>query len=512
MKHTRSAAALAFVLLMTGCAAGAPGEVTDEIDTDAALRVGVTTIPVNLDPDQARTYAGAAFYLDPVYDRLLKTNAQGELEPMLATSWEFIDDGATLRLELRDDVTFSDDTPFNAEVAKANLDRSLSEVAGVPIRTTLNSVASVEVADEFTLDIHVKPGAGADVPMMLADPGGYMISGAALANPDLDQMPVGSGPYVVTEFVPNVAASYERRDVEYWGGEDQANFATIRVEGVVDPRTLLDSMVSGQYDLILVDKDERTDRLADQGYVVLNPTIGYLGVMFNKNRVPEFEDARVRQAFSYAIDRKAISEVTLGGACFPTQQMIAPGDIGHVPALDDEYPFDPDRARELFEEAGIESLDLTALYIASSPTAEVAEAVQAMLGDVGVSVTLKATTAPTQTADWLENTADMRMSSQTSMADKGRLLLRSTNDPILLGLQSDVVSKASKGLIDSSLPEDERRDIVMATNTAMVDDVFNIVICHRTGAAVGATNLVGLDEVGSLVRAGFDYRPLGLTK
>lgn len=515
MKHMRSAAAaaLAAALVLTGCAAGGgPTEPVGEIDREATLRVGVTVVPVNLDPAQARTYSGAAYYLDPLYDRLLQLSADGELQPMLATSWEFIEDGTVLRLELRDDVTFSDDSPFNAEVAKANLDRSLSDVAGVPVRTTLNSVASVEVVDEYTLDILLKPGTGADVPMMLADPGGYMISGEALENPDLDQVPVGSGPYELVEFVPNVSVTVQRRDVDYWGGEDQANFASIKIDGVAEPRTLVDSMSAGQYDLILVDQSPRTDQMAASGYTVVNPVIGYLGLMFNQNLVPEFQDPRVRQAFSYAIDREAISTVTLEGSCYPSPQMIAPGDPGHLPELDDEYGFDPERAQELFEEAGIDTLDLTALYIAASPTAEVAEAVQAMLADVGVTVTLQATTLPTQTADWLENKAEMRMSSQTSLADQGRLLLRGTADPILLGLSSDAVTEASVGLIDASLPEEERLGIIEATNVAMVEDAFNIIICHRTGAAIGAENLVGLDEVGSLLRAGLDYRPLGLTE
>lgn len=515
MRQLRSTAAVAAaVLLMVGCATGEAdddGSQAGEINRDAVLRVGVHTPQDNLDPDRARTYSGASFYLDPIYDRLLQVSPDGEIIPMLATSWEFIDDGAALRLELRDDVTFSDGSPFNAEVAKANLERSMSDAAHLAVQTMLNSVESVTVVDEFTIDIAVKPGTGADLPAMLADPAGYMISGEALDNPDLDQNPVGSGPYELVEYVPNVSVTVERRDEEHWSGAESANFASITIEGVTDPRTLLDSMIAGQYDLVLIQqRNERTDQLGEEGYVVLHPVIGYFGLMFNQNLVPEFNDPRLRQAFSYAIDRQSLADVTLGGSCHPTQQLIAPGDMGHIPALDEEYPHDPERSRELFDELGIDSMDLSALYIADSPSAEVAEAVQAMLADVGVNVTLQATTGPTQTSDWLEGNVEIRMSSQTSMADKGRLLLRSTHDPILMDLQSEPVMAASEGLIDASLPPEERLSIIEATNTAMVEEAYNLIFCHRTAAAVGVPNLVGLDEVGSLTRAGFDYRPLGL--
>lgn len=516
MRHKIVLSVVAVALILAGCAGSAGGEPArqaGEIDREAELRVGVFTTTANLDPDQARSYGEAALYMSSIYDRLLQTSPSGEIKPMLATSWEFLDNGSRLRLELRDDVTFADGSAFNAEVAKANLDRSLSSEAHLAVQTMLSSVESVSVAADYAIDIHIKPGTGADLLAMLADPPGFMISGEALGNSDLDQNPVGSGPYELVEFIPDVSVTVERRDVEYWGGADQANFARITVEGVTDPRTLLDAAISGQYDLVMIQqRNARTDELADQGYVVLNPATGIFGMMFNQNLVPEFGDARVRQAFSYAIDRQALAEVTLGGGCYPSPQLLAPGDPGHVPALDDAFAHDPVRARELLEEAGIDSLDINALYIANSPNAEVAEAVQAMLAEVGVNVTLNATTGPTQTADWLENTVELRMSSQTPMADKGRLLLRATDDPILLDLESQRVVEASEGLIDAALSPEERLEVITATNTAMVEDAFNLIFCHRNAAVIGVPNLTGLEEVGSLARGGLDYRPLGLTR
>src|SRR5690606_13967867 len=119
--------------------------------------------------------------------------------------------------------------------------------ASRPVRTSISSIQSVEVVDEFTIDIMTVPGAGADLPAMLADIAVYMISGEALDNPDLDQKPVSSGPYVLTEYVPSISTVVERRDIEYWGGPDEANFAKIIVESVADQRTMLDAMVSGKY-------------------------------------------------------------------------------------------------------------------------------------------------------------------------------------------------------------------------------------------------------------------------
>src|SRR5690606_1489082 len=122
-------------------------------------------------------------------------------------------------LELRDDVTFSDGTPFNAEAVKANLERYKTKAVPA-VQSLLKSLDSVEVTGEYSVSLKLKDGGGAELPYALTTSPGYMISPAALNNLDLDVKPVGSGPYEVESFKAGNSITYVKRKGEYWGGKD----------------------------------------------------------------------------------------------------------------------------------------------------------------------------------------------------------------------------------------------------------------------------------------------------
>src|SRR5205823_10966921 len=110
--------------------------------------------PTVLDPDMHRE-TPSSNVIRHIYDALLERDAEGALVPGLAESWQYVDD-VTLELKLRSGVTFSNGEPFNAEVAKYNLDRVTGKLEGA--KKTLNaanyaSIAEVRAVDETTLRI-----------------------------------------------------------------------------------------------------------------------------------------------------------------------------------------------------------------------------------------------------------------------------------------------------------------------------------------------------------------------
>ena len=119
-------------------------------------------------------------YLWPIYDGLLRLSPTLEVEPMLATEWEFTPDGLGLDLTLRDDVTFHDGTPFDAEAVKVNIERTLAATES-PVRGFLANVSGVTVngPDDVTINLTAPDAA---LPTVLAHRPGLMISPTALAN------------------------------------------------------------------------------------------------------------------------------------------------------------------------------------------------------------------------------------------------------------------------------------------------------------------------------------------
>lgn len=102
----------------------------------------------------SRNEDGYIYYM--VFDTLISFDEAGNLAPKLATSWETSEDGLIFTLKLRDDVTFHDGTPFNAEAVKANLDWAIAEDTGHVYKTSeLGNIVSIDVVDEFTVNVNL---------------------------------------------------------------------------------------------------------------------------------------------------------------------------------------------------------------------------------------------------------------------------------------------------------------------------------------------------------------------
>src|SRR5690606_23831529 len=109
------------------------------------FRIGLQEDPDVLDPHKARTFVGRIVFTS-LCDKLIDVNASLEFVPQLATEWSWGNENKTLTFKLRDDVVFHDGTKFNAEAAKANLDRARTEPDSLR-KSELASVDSVEVVE-----------------------------------------------------------------------------------------------------------------------------------------------------------------------------------------------------------------------------------------------------------------------------------------------------------------------------------------------------------------------------
>lgn len=382
------AATLCGLVSATLPACSKPGDETQPsaVAADRTVRFGTATPLVTFDPHLADTGAPFETYLVLVYDGLTRLNTADFSKPYpgLATAWTWLDP-TTVEFQLRRDVRFIDGERFDAHAAKANIERML-RLEG-PRINTVTSMHTAEAVDDFTFRLHLHfPD-----PTLLYNLGmspGMMVSPAAFDNPDLDLDPVGTGPWKydrahsaigeVHRFGPNA---------EYYDAAFR-DAPRLAIRPLVNNRARLNALISGQIDLAEVGPAETAPAQAG-GFAISADSSGWLGLTILDRAgelVPELGDPRVRQALGFAVDRQAIADTVFLGYAQPALQPMAPG-LGHHPALESFFSHDPDRARALLAEAGVDGFSFSVPVLPQNTA--LYEAVQAYLRQVNVEMRIK---------------------------------------------------------------------------------------------------------------------------
>jgi len=393
-KRVLGAAAVAFLATSaTACVSDAEPSSSPSgsvaVDPDATVRVAWAGPPTNLDPHRQVSPADMP-YTSLIYDRLTRMSPDGNrVTPMLAESWTFSPDGKRLELKLRTDVTFHDGTKFTSAVVKANLERGKT-VQGTTVAPDLASVSSIETPDEATAVLNLS-GGGAALPVAFATNVGEMVSPKALTDGrDLKLAPgdAGSGAYKITQLRPNEGATFERSE-DYWD-DSVPRARTIEVT-VSAAAAGINGLRAGQFDLVQVtigpDTQPTLDGAKGGGYeVYVKDVRGSHTLMLNSAK-PPLDNLKLRQAIQFAIDREAIGNQLYQGQCTPSFQPFGAGSPAHNPAVDADYAFDVDKARQLLAESGLSN---PTFEIEFGPAHQVtAEAVQAQLTAAGINAQLK---------------------------------------------------------------------------------------------------------------------------
>lgn len=394
-----------------------------DVDPNGTLVMGFTAGATSLDPHLGR--AGDMTFWGLVFDRLTEiSNEDLSVEPMLATEWSFSEDGSTFDMSLREDVIFQDGTPFNADAVVASIDRAKT-IEGSTVANSLAPVDRVEAVDEYTARFHLG-GPIANLPAVLASPAGAMISPAAIeAGADLSTDPgdAGSGGYVVAAHTPLETTTF-RRAPNVWNPLS-GRLAELRIDYAPASEARLNGLQSGEFDLIaatgtdavfgleLMEEDEF------EGEPVMINTIH--GVMLNPTR-GVLADQRVRQAINYAIDREAIAEGLFDGNCEQRFQVFPEGTAWHLPGVDDQYPYDPDRARELIAETGLSDVTFELRAPVGPSYQPLAQVMQAQLAEVGITANVTTGELSTSAVDFPTGKLDALSLVVLGQSDPGIVL------------------------------------------------------------------------------------------
>lgn len=350
------------------------------------LTIAASVDADSFDPAQAHQGHYVQYY-QPVYDSLLRRKPDGTIVPMLATEWSYNDDRTELTLQLRKGVKFTDGTPVDAEAVKFNLDRFRN--GNGPDASLLSLISAVETKGKYTVVIKLKaPDPG--LLNKLAYQCSYIASPKAIKNGNIATDPVGSGPYMFEASASKPGAQYTFvKNPDYWNPSLQ-KFDKIVIKPLNSASARLNALLSGQVDAAIL-ASKQAERAKAAGMTAHFYHVNWRGLfLFDRTgeHVPALGNVKVRRAINYAINKKAILTQVRAGLGEVTSQILPPDVPGYVPELDHAYPYNPDKARQLLEQAGYgQGFNLTIPTVQGFMDPALTAAIGQNLKEVGINVT-----------------------------------------------------------------------------------------------------------------------------
>lgn len=355
------------VAIMVGCApVQAPATTATESTITESSTTGtqaegvisqkelILAAPRDLAPGKADPYFTSG--LLHVWESLVTVDENWMPAPQLAESWEVSEDGLSWIFTLRQDVVFSDGTPFNADVVIANVERNLlnspksSPFYSFDATTAYGDFSHVEKVDEYTVRfVHNTPQP--TFPAQIATYFSAMFSPASFdENGDFIEFPIASGPFMVTEHEPEQYVILQPNPL-YRG--DSARSAQVRIRVIPDGNTRASALRAGEIhgviDLSAIQPALAESLVASGDFeesTTLNTIMHYI---FVNGTVEPWSDVRLRQALSMAIDREFIVDAIWQNYAIPGDSIISPiANYWHDPAI--ELPYAPEEAIALAQE------------------------------------------------------------------------------------------------------------------------------------------------------------------
>lgn len=332
---------------------------------ESRLNVAISSNLNTLDPNIVRI--GEEYvYNGLVFNGLVRLNADGQLEPDLATAWEVSDDLKTWTFELRQGVKFHSGKDFEAADVVATVDHIMDKATGSTARTNLSMVGDIKAVDKYTVEFTLtQPYAGfadlfAEHQMRIA-PADKI--GKMGAEPD------GTGPFKLESYTPGDRLILIKNPDYFRKGLPYLDKVVLRI--IPEMAAQIVALRSGDIDLAWNIPPEAVSLLKPETGINIDsiPTGAWDGVIMN-NQVKPFDDVRVRQAVAAAIDKRAMVDAVLFGQGTTTLTPI-PASSPYFYKDMKVGAADPEKAKKLLAEAGYANgFDITMYLPIGRPTRE----------------------------------------------------------------------------------------------------------------------------------------------
>jgi peptide/nickel transport system substrate-binding protein len=409
------AAALGLALAVTGCQAVQTAETSDETRDDVSTAsIGDKTIveggdlvmALSAEPDRLDPTTSSSLYtryvMETMCQKLYDIDSDGQIVPMLATELPTVsDDELTVSFPVRTDAVFADGTPLDADAVVTTLQRGLDKEDSSR-RSELGPITGITAVGDDTVEIdYSEPFA--PLTAALADRAGMIMSPTALEaqGDDFGDAPVCVGPFKFADRVPQTSITVERDPLYY--DADDVHFDSITYRIITDASIRAANLQSGDVQVADSMSTQDVESLkSDDALTVLEVgSLGYQGLTVNIGNqegvgtdpvqidTPLASDATVRQALSMSIDRESLVSSIFGGLYDPACSPISPESPFATDASDACPEYDPEAARQMLEDAGVETPYAIDMQVTNNPdTVRFAQALQAQVAEGGFELTI----------------------------------------------------------------------------------------------------------------------------
>lgn len=381
----------------------------DEVQTGGTLVVAGDSEPANLNP--AIVASNGVFYVSSkVIEPLAEMDYETGLRPLLATDWSGSEDGLTFTVHTREGVNWSDGEPFtSADVAFSAME--VWKPQGNLGRVFFANLESVDTPDDTTAIFNFSQPMPPQLfenalPALTSVVPKHLLEGTDIATSDFNLNPVGTGPFVFSEYRPGELYRLTANE-DYWD-VDKPYLDEVIFQFLPDAASKAAALETGDIDLTafsaipLLDLD-RLDALDDVSVV----TEGYEGITYGitldfNNRNEILADPAVRKALRTAVDPQVIVDTVFNGfgAKVATGPIPSTDPIFYSPDVT-TYDFDPAAAEAMLDEAGYpRGEDGTRFSLRLRPAPFFAETrgtgdyVQQALQNIGIDVELVSADSP----------------------------------------------------------------------------------------------------------------------
>lgn len=382
-RRTVGALALTSVaaIVISGCSS--PAAETQNDAAGGTLVVGVTTDVDTLLPWTATQFQSVNV-LQNTYGTLTEFDADLNVVPGLAESWDVSEDGLSLVFHLRDDVVFSDGSSFDADDVVASYETIRDPESASISAANFAAVDSIQATDERTVTITLT-GTDAALPSKLAPiTTAILPSDADLAV--LETAPVGTGAFTFDNRKANESLTLTANP-DYWGGKPK--IASVEFRVIPDEAAIVAALQSGNVQMAVFDDALVADTIGAPARVEETPQLSYHALQLNA-RDSALSDVNVRLAIACAIDRQEVLDTAALGEGEVTGPITSPAFRSDNDAGPCSTP-DIGKAEGYLQKAGVDDLTLTAIVMQGGYSTAVAEAenIQAQLAKIGITLELE---------------------------------------------------------------------------------------------------------------------------
>lgn len=345
-----------------------------------SLIYAVNGEPSNLDPTRSSDNIASQVFRQ-IFDTIIHMEADGTLNPGLATEFEVVDDGKAVIYTIREGVTFHNGDEMTVKDVAFSLNRAIESEFTSEYTSMMESAEVVEGENKVRLNLKY-PFAGVNSCVAKI----CVLSEAVVEElgDDHGMNPVGTGPYEFVEFKKGDQIKLKAYE-GYYRGVAEIKDLTFKI--ITEPSTAVVALETGDIDFLVNPARVERQRLIDSDKLQYHETevSGNNYIAFNNTDGP-FADKTLRQAISYAIDKESVMIGSLEGAGLVIDNPIPRAHFGFSEDVK-ANPYDPEKAKELLAEAGYKEgeLSITLKSMESELYRKPTEIIQDQLTQIGIN-------------------------------------------------------------------------------------------------------------------------------